>query len=133
MRPITTGAVCVYHEMIDRGRALNGTNIPIAAVSTGFRRAFPACSCASKEIEMSVAAGAAEIDIVISRRHVLSGNWQALYDEMKADARGLRRAPCEGDPCHRRTGQPAQRRARQLVCMMAGARISSRPRRARKV
>jgi deoxyribose-phosphate aldolase len=35
-----------------------------------------------REIELSVAAGATEIDIVITRQHVLLGNWQALYDEM---------------------------------------------------
>ena len=37
-----------------------------------------------REIELSVAAGATEIDIVITRQHVLNGNWQALYDEMVA-------------------------------------------------
>ena len=31
-----------------------------------------------------MAAGAREIDIVISRAHVLTGNWRALYDEVSA-------------------------------------------------
>ena len=85
MGPITTGAVCVYHEMIPAAKAaLSGTNIPIAAVSTGFPAGLSPLELRIKEIEMSVAAGASEIDIVISRRHVLSGDWQALYDEMQA-------------------------------------------------
>ena len=67
--------------------ALEGTNIPIAAVSTGFPAGLSPFELRLAEIEMSVAAGATEIDIVISRRHVLTGNWQALYDEMARCAR----------------------------------------------
>ena len=85
MSQITVGAVCVYHEMIAPAKAaLQGTGIPIAAVSTGFPAGLSPFELRLREIEMSVAAGAAEIDIVISRRHVLSGDWQALYDEMRA-------------------------------------------------
>tara|TARA_R110002110_G_scaffold7951_18_gene40085 strand:+ start:3261 stop:4178 length:918 start_codon:yes stop_codon:yes gene_type:complete len=122
MGPITTGAVCVYHEMIPAAvDALTGTNIPIAAVSTGFPAGLSPFELRLKEIEMSVAAGSSEIDIVISRRHVLSGNWQALYDEMAA-----MRAAC-GDAHVKAilaTGELGSLRnvARaSLVCMMAGA------------
>jgi len=81
---LTTGAVCVYHEMIPTAvEALDGTGIPVAAVSTGFPAGLSPYHLRVKEIEESVAAGAREIDIVISRRHVLTGNWQALYDEMR--------------------------------------------------
>ena len=80
---ITTGAVCVYHDMVPAAlRALEGTQIPVAAVSTGFPAGLSPFRLRVAEIEESVAAGASEIDIVISRRHVLEGNWQALYDEM---------------------------------------------------
>ncbi|KIN63185.1 Deoxyribose-phosphate aldolase [Sulfitobacter noctilucicola] len=122
MAPITTGAVCVYHEMIPAAvEALRGTNIPIAAVSTGFPAGLSPFELRLREIEMSVAAGATEIDIVISRRHVLTGNWQALYDEMAA-----MRAAC-GDAHVKAilaTGELGSLRnvARaSLVCMMAGA------------
>lgn len=122
MDPISTGAVCVYHEMIPAAvRALQGTNIPVAAVSTGFPAGLSPFELRLKEIEMSVAAGATEIDIVISRRHVLSGDWQELYDEMKA-----MRAAC-GDAHVKAilaTGELGSLRnvARaSLVCMMAGA------------
>ena len=81
---ITTGAVCVYHDMIAAAvDALDGTGIPVAAVSTGFPGGLSPYHLRVAEIGESVKAGAREIDIVISRRHVLTGNWQALYDEMR--------------------------------------------------
>ncbi|TLY51780.1 MAG: deoxyribose-phosphate aldolase [Gammaproteobacteria bacterium] len=78
------GAVCVYHEMIAAAaKVLNG-RLPIAAVSTGFPAGLTSVETKVREVELSVAAGASEIDIVITRQHVLTGNWQALYDEMRA-------------------------------------------------
>lgn len=64
--------------------ALQGSNIPVAAVSTGFPAGLNPLNLRIREIEASVKAGAGEIDIVITRGHVLTGNWQALYDEIKA-------------------------------------------------
>ncbi len=82
---ITVGAVCVYHDMIEHAvRHLKGSTIPVAAVSTGFPAGLSPLELRIAEIEASVAAGAEEIDIVISRRHVLQGKWQELYDELKA-------------------------------------------------
>jgi len=84
MGPITVGAVCVYHDMIAPAvEALAGSGIPVAAVSTGFPAGLSPFHLRVAEIGESVKAGAAEIDIVISRRHVLSGDWQALYEEMQ--------------------------------------------------
>jgi deoxyribose-phosphate aldolase len=122
MEGLTVGAVCVYHDMVETAvRALEGTNIPVAAVSTGFPAGLSPFPLRIEEIRRSVAAGAREIDIVISRRHVLTGNWQALYDEMRE-----MRAAC--GPAHVKailaTGELATLRnvARaSLVCMMAGA------------
>jgi len=122
MEGLTVGAVCVYHDMVETAvRALEGTNIPVAAVSTGFPAGLSPFPLRIEEIRQSVAAGAREIDIVISRRHVLTGNWQALYDEMRE-----MRAACGN--AHVKailaTGELATLRnvARaSLVCMMAGA------------
>ena len=81
---LTTGAVCVYHAMVPTAvQALRGTDIPVAAVSTGFPAGLSPLNERVREIHASVAAGAREIDIVITRGHVLTGNWQALYDEVK--------------------------------------------------
>lgn len=81
---LTVGAVCVYHAMVRTAvDALKGTGIPVAAVSAGFPAGLNPLEERVREIRASVAAGAREIDIVITRGHVLTGNWQALYDEVK--------------------------------------------------
>ena len=81
---ITVGAVCVYHAMVTTAvDALEGTHVPVAAVSTGFPAGLSPLEERVREIRASVAAGAKEIDIVITRGHVLTGNWQALYDEVR--------------------------------------------------
>lgn len=81
---ITTAAVCVYHAMVPTAvDALEGSGVPVAAVSTGFPAGLSPLEEREREIRASVAAGAQEIDIVITRGHVLTGNWQALYDEVK--------------------------------------------------
>lgn len=82
---ITTGAVCVYHNLIPAAiEALDGSQIPVAAVSTGFPAGQISLPVKLKEIELSVAAGATEIDIVISRALVLQSRWEELYDEIAA-------------------------------------------------
>jgi deoxyribose-phosphate aldolase len=81
---ITTGAVCVYHNLIkDAKKALEGSNLPIAAVSTAFPAGLIPLEERLKQIKLSVAAGAKEIDIVIHRAQVLTGDWEGLYDEIK--------------------------------------------------
>ncbi|HEX2093605.1 MAG TPA: deoxyribose-phosphate aldolase [Longimicrobiaceae bacterium] len=120
--PIHTAAVCVYHTLVETAvDALRGTGIPVAAVSTGFPAGLSPFRQRVEEIHASVEAGAAEIDIVITRAHVLTGNWSALYDEVRAF-----REAC--GPAHLKTilatGELATLRnvARaSLVCMMAGA------------
>ena len=80
---LTTGAVCVYHERVaDALEVLEGTNIPVAAVSTGFPAGLGPFKQRIQEIKESVAIGAKEIDIVITREHVLRGDWEALYNEV---------------------------------------------------
>jgi deoxyribose-phosphate aldolase len=81
---IHTGAVCVYHQFVPTAvEALRGTNIPVAAVSTGFPAGLSPMAQRVEEIRASVAAGAQEIDVVITRSHALTGNWEALYDEVR--------------------------------------------------
>ncbi len=83
-RKITTAAVCVYHRFVRTAvAALEGTGLPVAAVSTAFPAGLTPFDTRLREIEESVADGASEIDIVITREHVLRGNWPALYDEVK--------------------------------------------------
>jgi deoxyribose-phosphate aldolase len=119
---LTVAAVCVYHRFVATAvRALAGSGIPVAAVSTGFPAGLSPFEQRVAEIGASVAAGADEIDIVVTREHVLTGNWPALYEEVRAF-----RAACGA--AHIKTilatGELATLRnvARaSLVCMMAGA------------
>ncbi|MBE9489534.1 MAG: deoxyribose-phosphate aldolase [Bacteroidetes bacterium] len=82
---IHVGAVCVYHNLIKYAvKGLKGSSIPIAAVSTGFPAGNIPLAEKIKQIELSVAAGAKEIDIVVSRDLVLNSDWKGLYDEVAA-------------------------------------------------
>src|SRR5579863_8405797 len=82
---LTVGAVCVYHAFVETAvKALEGTGIPVAAVSTGFPAGLSPLVERVQEVRRSVEAGAQEIDIVITRAHVFNGEWQALYDEVAA-------------------------------------------------
>ncbi len=82
---IQVAAVCVYHNFIkEAAKGLKGSSIPIAAVSTGFPAGNIPLKEKIKQIELSVKAGAKEIDIVVSRDLVLQSNWKALYDEVAA-------------------------------------------------
>ena len=122
MGPIHTGAVCVYHEMVETAvTALEGTGIPVAAVSTGFPAGLSPYKLRVQEIRESVKAGAEEIDIVISRRHVLSGNWQALYDEMREFREACGEAHIKAILATGELGTLRNVARASLVCMMAGA------------
>ena len=120
--PIRTAAVCVYHALVPTAvDALRGSGIPVAAVSTGFPAGLSPFRQRVEEIRASVQEGAEEIDVVVTRAHVLTGNWEALYDEVRAF-----REAC--GPAHLKTilatGELATltnvARA-SWVCMMAGA------------
>lgn len=81
---IKTGAVCVYHNLIKTAvNTLEGSGIPVAAVSTGFPAGQNTHRQKLNEIKTSVKAGAKEIDIVISRAKVLTGDWRGLYKEIQ--------------------------------------------------
>lgn len=122
MQGLTTGAVCVYHEMIAPAlEALEGSDIPVAAVSTGFPAGLSPLRLRIAEIEESVSAGAQEIDIVISRRHVLTGDWQALYDEMCAFREACGEAHVKAILATGELGTLRNVARASLVCMMAGA------------
>jgi deoxyribose-phosphate aldolase len=122
-KDITVGAVCVYPNRVrDAVEALQGTDIPVASVATGFPAGQTPLPQRIAEIEQAIEAGAREIDIVISRNHVLTGSWGALYEEIK-----LFRQAC-GDAAHMKTilatgdlGTLKQVYQASLVAMMAGS------------
>lgn len=119
---LTVGAVCVYHNLIRTAcQALEGSGIPVAAVSTGFPAGQITQGQKLNQIRTSVKAGAQEIDIVISRGKVLTGDWRGLYHEVKAF-----REAC--GPAHLKTilatgelSTLTNIAKASMVCMMAGA------------
>jgi len=119
---IKVGAVCVYHLFVETAvKALQGSGIPVAAVSTGFPAGLSPLEERIAEIKKSVEAGAQEIDVVITRAHVFGAQWQKLYDEIVAfkDACGpahLKVILGTGDLLTLRNVAKAS-----LVAMMAGA------------
>lgn len=120
---ITVGAVCVYPNRVrDAVQALKGTDIPVASVATGFPAGQTPLAQRVAEIEQAIESGAREIDVVISRTQVLTGDWQGLYDEIK-----LFRRTC-GEAAHMKTilatgdlGTLKQVYQASMVAMMAGS------------
>ncbi len=119
---LKVGAVCVYHNLIATAvDALEGSGIPVAAVSTGFPAAQTPLRLKIEEIKESVKAGAQEIDIVISRVHVLTENWQALYDEVRAFREACGEAHLKAILATGELGTLRHVGMASLVAMMAGA------------
>lgn len=119
---LQTGAVCVYHNHIKTAvKALKGSNIPIAAVSTAFPAGQIPFEERIKQIELSVAAGAKEIDIVISRKLVHLSDWKGLYDEMSAYRKACGDAHVKAILATGEISTYTKVAKASMVCMMAGA------------
>ncbi|XP_071773390.1 deoxyribose-phosphate aldolase [Centroberyx gerrardi] len=83
---VTTAAVCVYPSRVaDAVKSLKAANssLPVASVATGFPAGQTPLKTRLEEVRMAVADGAAEIDIVINRTLPLTGQWEAMYDEIR--------------------------------------------------
>lgn len=120
--PLKVGAVCVYHNLIPVAvESLAGTGIPVAAVSTGFPAGQITTTQKIKEIKSSVSAGAKEIDIVISRANVLTGNWRALYNEVKAFREACGEAHMKTILATGELATLTNVAKASQICMMAGA------------
>jgi deoxyribose-phosphate aldolase len=118
----TVGAVCVYPTMVAPAvKALDGSGIPVASVATGFPAGLTPLKARVEEIRYALGEGAREIDVVITRSHVLTQNWTGLYDEVRALREACGEAHMKailgtGDLKTLRNVYKAS-----LVCMMAGA------------
>ena len=120
--PIRVAAVCVYHALVEPAvDALQGSGIPVAAVSTGFPAGLSPLPQRLQEIRASLAAGAKEIDIVITRAHVLTGQWDKLYDEVRAFREACGDAHMKTILATGELGTLRNVAKASLVCMMAGA------------
>ncbi len=120
--PIRVGAVCVYHGFVETAvEALEGSGIPVAAVSAGFPAGLSPFAERLGEIRASVAAGAEEIDVVITRAHALTENWRALYDEVRAMREACGDAHIKTILATGELGTLRTVARASVVCMMAGA------------
>jgi deoxyribose-phosphate aldolase len=120
--PIHAAAVCVYHFFVKVALdALEGSGIPVAAVSTGFPAGLSPFEQRLAEIRASVAGGAEEIDVVITRGHVLTENWSALYDEVRRMRDACGDAHIKTILAAGELGTLRNVARASLVCMMAGA------------
>jgi deoxyribose-phosphate aldolase len=120
--PIRVGAVCVYHRFVPTAvEALEGSGIPVAAVSAGFPAGLSPLAQRLDEIRASVAAGAEEIDIVITRSHVLTEDWRALYDEVRTMRETCGDAHIKTILATGELGTLRNVARASVVCMMAGA------------
>lgn len=120
--PIQVGAVCVYHQLISAAKkALGKSNIPIAVVSTGFPAGQIPMDIKLSEIKASVEAGANEIDIVISRANVLTGQWDRLYEEVRLFREACGEAHIKTILATGELGTYTNVARASMVCMMAGA------------
>ena len=116
------GAVCVYHAFVTTAvEALEGTGIPVAAVSTAFPHGLAPGRDQAQGDRASVADGAKEIDIVIERGMVLRGDWQGLYDQVKAFRKACGDAHIKTILGTGELATLTNIAKASLVCMLAGA------------
>lgn len=119
---VTVGAVCVYpNRVADAVQSLQGSGVPVASVATGFPAGQTPLPQRIQEIEQAVEAGAREIDVVIARNHVLTGDWQSMYDELRQFREACGNAHMKTILATGDLGTLKQVYQASLVAMMAGS------------
>ena len=119
---LTTGAVCVYPTMVPHAvKALEGSGIPVASVASGFPSGLMPMALRLAEVRWAVEAGAAEIDVVITREYVLTGRYDALYEEVAAFREAVGEAHLKVILATGELGSYTEVAKASMVAMMAGA------------
>ncbi|QKG18911.1 deoxyribose-phosphate aldolase [Actinomadura verrucosospora] len=78
-------AVCVYPDMVETAvAALDGSGIGVASVATAFPSGRAPLEAKLADTRAAVAAGAAEIDMVIDRGAFLSGDYGTVFEQIVA-------------------------------------------------
>lgn len=78
-------AVCVYPTLVRTARqALEGSRLKLAAVAGAFPAGQSPIHIKVEEVKYTVAEGADEIDMVISRGKFLQGEYNLVFDEIAA-------------------------------------------------
>lgn len=119
---LRVASVCVYPTLIPAAvRALTDSDIPVCAVAAGFPAGLTPFRQRVNEIHAAVEAGAGEIDIVITRRHALTGDWPALYEEVRAFREACGEAHLKTILATGELGSLRNVARASWTCMMAGA------------
>ncbi|KAM6137348.1 deoxyribose-phosphate aldolase [Pterocles gutturalis] len=121
---ITVGAVCVYPARVtDAVNTLKaaGCNIPVASVAAGFPSGQTPLETKLAEIKLAVEYGAREIDIVISRSLVLTGQWEGLYKEIRQCREACGEAHMKTILATGELGSLANVYKASMIAMMAGS------------
>ncbi|MGH7541535.1 MAG: deoxyribose-phosphate aldolase [Gemmatimonadota bacterium] len=119
---LRVASVCVYPALVPVAfEALRGTGIPVCAVAAGFPAGLSPFVQRVEEIGAARDAGAEEIDIVITRAHVLTGDWEALYEEVRAFREACGEARLKTILATGELGTLRDVARASCVCMMAGA------------
>ncbi len=113
---------CRVREAVGWLNKFKASQIPVAAVATGFPSGHYSLATRLEEIRFAISEGAREIDIVLNRPLVLQQKWTELYEEVKA-----MKAVC-GPDIHMKSilaigelGSMSNVYKASLVCMMAGS------------
>jgi deoxyribose-phosphate aldolase len=81
----SVAAICVYPSRVPDARThLHGSGVLVASVATAFPSGQSFADVKVAEVKEAVAVGADEVDMVIDRGAFLSGDYQAVYDEIVA-------------------------------------------------
>ncbi|MEM8756633.1 MAG: deoxyribose-phosphate aldolase, partial [Planctomycetota bacterium] len=83
----SVAAVCFYPSMVRLAKAeLSGTGVNVASVATGFPSGQYPLPIRLRDTEQAIEDGADEIDMVINRGALLSGDERTVYDEVRSVA-----------------------------------------------
>lgn len=119
---IYVGGVCVFQPFIAQAKDfLSGTNINTATVAGGFPHGQLPINLKIAEISNAIKLGAQEVDVVINRSFPLTGNYQSLYDELKACRIAAQNAKLKVILATGELETPDRIYAASMVAMLAGA------------
>ena len=80
----SVAAVCVYADLVPVALGkVRGSDVHVASVATAFPHGRSALDLKIEEARRAVEAGAHEIDMVIDRGALLSGNYAKVYEEVR--------------------------------------------------
>lgn len=117
-----TAAVCVYPQMVpDAVKHTASSPVKVASVAGAFPAGMSSLDVRTADIRDAVAAGADEIDIVISRGAFLSGDYQYVFDEIEAQKEACGKAHLKVILETGELGTYDQIRKASMLAMAAGA------------